>query len=189
MISSLAEKLERKLSYFSKTVEDELTTKQREIFAGSKKDLYKTTENIEQQHQEKLKIKQEEFNRISNRKIAEAKVKAMRGFVEIKLEELEKLFVSISAILAEFTQSAEYENYLIESINAKKNRADFTRVLLSPYDMRMESKIKTATGLSVEPGRDDYIGGFILLDNNHTVRDDCTFKTTLDCEKSNFSYL
>jgi len=192
MISSLAEKLERKLSYFTKTIEDEAAAEQNEILSKSEKTHSKATletfESIKHRNKVMLKAKQEELNRTSNRQIAEAKVKAMRGLVETRVEEIDKLFVNITALLAKFTLTAEYESYLVENINMKKTRANFTRVLLSPYDMRLEDKIKTATGLNIEPGREDYIGGFILLDKNHTIRDDCTFKTVLECRRDNFSY-
>jgi len=192
MIAMLAEKLERKLQYFSNAMNQEVEAEKQQTIAETQTTAAKSTEEaldiLKRRNKVLLQAKQEELRRASNRQIAEAKVRAMTELVDTRTAETDRLFVDTVAHLAEFTQTAEYENYLIERIKQTQQQADFTRVLLSPFDMRFEQAIKTATGLIPQAGNENFIGGFILLNESHTIQSDYTFKTVLENAKNCFSH-
>jgi len=192
MIAMLAEKLERKLQYFATSMNQEVEAEKQQITLETQITAAKSTEEaldiLKRRNRVLLQAKQEELRRHANRQIAEAKVRAMTEFVDTRTAEIDHLFIDATAYLAEFTQAAEYESYLIERISETKQRADFTRVLLSPLDMRFEQSIKTATELTPQAGNDNFIGGFILVNENHTIQADYTFKTALEDAKNCFSY-
>ena len=187
-----AEKLERKLTYFADTIQQELGTKKRQATLAatteSQKSTTTTLETATRHNKIMLTAKQGELQRNANRQIAHAKVRAMAEFVELRLRQIDRLFVEIAAGLASFTQEAGYEDYLIERIEKAKAAYDFSIVKLSPHDMRLEETIKTVTGLTPEMGNQEYIGGFVLLNERRSVMADHTFRTKLLAAKKEFAY-
>lgn len=184
------EKLERKLAYFANAMEEELK-KNRAIKHSDteyKKINAETLETATRHSKIMINAKRNELYHESNRKIAHAKVKAIAEFVTLRKKQIDYMFVEIAAALSDFTQKAEYENYLIESINTAKKAFNFSIIQLTPHDMRFENSIKTATGLIPETGNQCFIGGFILFNEKRSAMSDHTFETKLEIAKKEFAY-
>jgi len=188
----LPEKLERKLTYFANAMQQQLDEKKHQATLAANSENQKSTaatlESTTRRNKIMLTAKRGELQRDANRKIAHAKVKAMAEYVASRKNLIDRLFVEIAAGLASFTQEDGYKSYLIERIEKAKTAYTFSIVKLSPHDMRLEDAIKTATGLTPETGKDDYIGGFVLLNESRSVMVDHTFKTRLQAAKKEFVY-
>jgi len=188
----IAEKTERKLEYFANTMQHTIEAKKRttkiEAEAKLNKTATETLEVISRRNKVILQAKQNDLQRIASRQIAQAKVKAMSRCIQTRQRQIDYLFIEIQAQLAQFTQSAEYESYLIKHITQAQQNSNFFIVKLSPHDMRFEATIKNATGLVPEAGHHDFIGGFIALNEARTIQADYTFKTRLLTAKKEFAY-
>jgi len=192
MTSYITEKNERKLEYFSDIIMQEVEKKKNDANFKLETELRQhnsaTLEITARDSNQALQAKQDQIHQQANRQITTAKVRAMAQYVQTRNQQIDLLFVAVMAQLAQFTQQAEYETYLIERINKTKTISSFSIVKLSPLDMRLEETIKTATNLTPETGNDDFIGGFILLNENRTIQIDYTFKTKLAIIKKDFDY-
>jgi len=188
----LTEKTERKLEYFANTMHHIVEAKKQkakhEATAGLTKTASEALESATRRNKVMLQAKQDEIKRGANRQVAQAKVRAIAQHVQTRKHQIDRLFVEVQAQLAQFTQEAEYENYQIARIKQAQGISDFSIVQLSPYDMRFEASIKTATGLMPEAGGHDFIGGFILFNETRSIQVDYTFKTLLSIAKKGFSY-
>ena len=186
----IIDKTERKLEYFTTAILHEANMQKmhakNESIAKHNKHIEEALESATRRVNVLQRAGRDEIARAANRQISKAKVQAMTKHVEIRKQQIDRLFVAIQAKLAQFTQEPEYENYLINRIN--QVRGTFSIVQLSPHDMRLENAIKTATGLLPEAGSPDYIGGFILLDAARKIRADYTFSTRLAQAKKRFCY-
>jgi len=187
-----AEKTERKLEYFANTmhhiVEAKKQKAKQETTAGLSKTASEALESIARRNKVILKAKQDEIKRSANRQIAQAKVRALARYVQMRQHQIERLCVDVQAQLAQFTQETEYESYLIGRITQVQDIGDFSIVQLSPHDMRLEAAITAATGLLPEAGCHDFVGGFILVNQTRSIQMDYTFKTLLSIAKKEFSY-
>ena len=188
----LTEKNERKLEYFANTMHHIIETKKQkakqEAAAGLTKTASEALESITRRNKVLLKANQDEIKRNANRQTAQAKVQAIARYVKIRKNQIDHLFVEVQAQLAQFTQAAEYESYLIQRIKQVQTLSDFSIIQLSPHDMRLEKAIQSAAELVPEEGNHDFIGGFILLNEARSMQVDCTFKTLLSLAKKEFSY-
>jgi len=186
-------KTERKLEYFTTAILHEAKIQKlhakNETIAKHSKHIEETLEGAARRINVMLRAERDEIARSANRQISKAKVHAMAKCVEVRKQQIDRLFVTIEAKLASFTQEPEYESYMINRINEVcKLGKLFSIVKLSPHDMRLETAVKAATGLLPEAGRHDYIGGFILLDTASKIRADYTFSTCLARAKKKFCY-
>jgi len=192
MASYITEKNERKLEYFSDIIMREVEKKKNDanfkLAAELRQHNSATLEITARDNKQALQAKQDQIQQQANRQITTAKVRAMAQYVQTRNQQTDLLFIAVMAQLAQFTQQTEYETYLIACINKMKNISNFTIVKLSPLDMRLEETIKTATGLTPETGDDNFIGGFILLNENRTIQIDYTFKTRLAIIKKDFDF-
>ena len=189
------EKADRKLQYFANALKIEVEAKKRHIkneaMINQQRYMSENIESASRRIKVMLQAKQDEIKRNANRQISKAKVNDMAKYVQLRKDQIDKLFVSVQAKLARFTQNEEYTAYLIQRIQQIQNSGSFpvfSIIKLSPFDMRLEDTIKTKTRLAPEAGSHDYIGGFILLDTNRGVRADYTFKTLLAQTKKEFRY-
>ena len=192
MISEKSEKIERKLEYFANTMMQEVEAKKSLAKLESTTTLTKSTaaafEAATRHNRVMLQAKQGELQRNANRQIAQAKVQEMTQYVKTRKQQIDRLFIEIAAQLAAFTQKAEYEDYLLERIKEAQSGHDFSIIKLSPHDMRLDTKIKSATGLTPEAGDQDFIGGFILLNELRTIQADYSFKARLSAAKKAFAH-
>lgn len=188
----IAEKTERKLEYFANTIQQTIEIKKRDAKNKTEVSINKTaTETLEaiaRRNKIMLQVKQNELKKIAGRQVAQAKVQAMSRYVQIRKQQIDRLFIEIQAQLAQFTQSAEYETYLLECIKKAQQNGEFLIVKLTPHDMRFEETIKAATGLIPEAENQDLIGGFVILNEARTVQVNYSFKMRLSMAKEAFIY-
>jgi len=186
------EKTERKLQYFAETLRHDAEIKKQQAKTRQATDLRKTFDEAVASeiinNNAKIKVAKEELARNANRKISQAKVQAISQYVQTRKQHIDKLFVEVEAALAGFTQTSEYEGYILECIQKARQSGDFFIIKLSPHDTRFSDAIKAATGLSPEEGNHDYIGGFALLNESRTILADHTFKTKISLAKREFAY-
>ena len=183
---------DRKLEYFENTilqsVEREKAKAKNQAARHFNRIASEALETAARRNKVMLLAKQDEIRRNANSQITRAKVQAMAKYVEVRKQQIDRLFEEIEGCLAKFTQEPEYENYLTQRIIQAQNLGDFAVVKVSPHDARFNKTITTATKLAPETGSQDYIGGFILLNAGRTIQMDCTFKTYLAMAKKEFVY-
>ena len=185
---------EKKLDFFKSAMEKQvhqqaLTLKQQ---AQNSQQKSKSTaiEAIKIHSKILIDAKKKELQQQANSQIAKARVACISQYVQNRNDHISKLFVSITAHLAAFTQSPEYEDYLLGTIKAtvKKTPIPFAHIGLTPLDMRFGEKITQATGLQPQALKQDAIGGFVLLNQDKTQMLDHSFISRIQHAKGAFNY-
>ncbi|MCL1862068.1 MAG: hypothetical protein FWF78_00690 [Defluviitaleaceae bacterium] len=128
------------------------------------------------------------MERSANKAVAEATQKAGAEYNALYTAFFQEIKDEVKEKLIAFTQTDEYGEYLKERI-VKNMRVELfgCKILLRPQDMYLAEEIKKSTNdntSSVDFGKEDFIGGFILRSEKMQV--DCTFKTRLESFTSRF---
>jgi len=172
--------MEGKLKYFEEVIAREVEARKRRAKHQLANDLSKSAavaiEAAEDKVNSRVEAARRDLMRKANKKIATATAEAKAAYITSRNIQQSKLLDDVLEKLKLFTQSAEYESYLIERINSVKAMQEFTVVKLRPKDIFFAEAIQKATGLMPLAGENDYIGGFILHSENGKVQADYTFK-------------
>ena len=176
-----AEILDKKISYFTAAIMNEVKEKTRQARRQEASELRGWLEAginmAEKDLRMKVEMHRRDLIRRGNLEAAYATAKAKKAYHDKVAAITDALAADVAEDLLRFTQGQEYEDYLIAKI--KEAGQAFAIVLIPPGHMHLAGKIEAATGLAVEAGDEDYIGGFMLLTEARNARLDCTFKTKL----------
>ncbi|MCL2578373.1 MAG: V-type ATP synthase subunit E family protein [Defluviitaleaceae bacterium] len=175
---------ERKIAYFAEIIGREVTAKKRrakhQLANDLSKDAAKAIEAAIKKVDSQVAATRRQISRNENKKISEAITHEKASYFAMRNSHHAKLLDEVTEDLKLFTTSAEYESYLTERINEAKSKHSFAAaVKIRPEDMFFKQKIEEATGLKPLPGESDYIGGFILQNENGKISADYTFRTRL----------
>jgi len=178
-----AEKWGKKIDYFTDTIAREVNARKRKTMHQLASKLSGDVSAKLSAAETKLKYKQStEKRQISqniNKYLAQVAFEEKSKYMNMKNRHISQLFEDVRRDLKSFTQTIEYAESVILHIEQIKQKHEFTIVQISPADMHLSEKIRTATGLAVEECEADIIGGFIMLTANRKIRADYTFKTRL----------
>ncbi|MCL2371972.1 MAG: V-type ATP synthase subunit E [Defluviitaleaceae bacterium] len=178
----VAEVLDKKIAYFTTSIMNELQAKASRMRHQEAKDLQAWADvslaMAEKELQSKLDGHSRDLARYANREISQATARAKMAYHATVAALVDDLMAGVAGELTEFAQSPEYMDYLLGRIRAAG--VGFAVVILPPGHMHFAEEIEAATGLVVEAGEDDYIGGFMLLTEGRKARLDCTFKAKLE---------
>ncbi|MCL2285019.1 MAG: hypothetical protein FWC32_01485, partial [Firmicutes bacterium] len=154
---------DRKLEYFENTIMQDVERERAKARNQASRHLNRVAseaiETATRRNKVIIQTKHEEIRRNANSQITRAKVKAIAKYVEIRKQQIDRLFEEIENSLAKFTQEPGYENYLVHRIKQVQHFGDFAIVKLLPHDTRFKEAIAAATKLAPETGSQDYIGG------------------------------
>ena len=182
---------EKKLEYFAQAVAREVETKKRHARQQMAADMAAEVAQAVGQAQaginEQIQAERHAIEKAGNKRITEAAIEARRALAALREQLTDELFDSIKTDLLAFTQSPEYESFLIK--NATKAQADnsYTFIRLTPCDMRFGSAIQEATGLIPEEGETAMLGGFKLLSENRSKAQEHTIAISLANARQEFS--
>jgi len=181
---------ERKLKYFTEVIQREVETQKKHATHKIANEISNSVATALSTAEIKSHIRIEsvrrEIGRTTNKKIAMATAVFKSQYVNKRDELVNRLFEDVKIDLLDFTRSTKYSDYILQKINATKK--GFSIVVLCPRDMHLSELILKETGLTTESGKNDIIGGFVLIAKNRRVQVDYTFKTQLEIARKEFFY-
>ena len=183
--------LEKKLHAFAEAIQREAAHKKSRI----RHEITKSSDQILAEAMAKARVMAQEridFAQYELEKKKQGEISAVRSETRAKLAELKEglrdaLFSSAIEKIQAFTQTPEYESYLIEGI--QRLSEGFFYVELLPADMKFAEAILNATGLTVVESREDFLGGFRLVNKDETKRLDASFREKLESARNTYSNL
>jgi vacuolar-type H+-ATPase subunit E/Vma4 len=126
-------------------------------------------------NEEKFKAEQQK-----NKEILDATIEAKRALIDLRKSLKESLFQGVMAKLAEYIESNEYEQFLINDIKALAQQfGGQMTVYLCPRDMVFERKITETPNVKVLEDKDDMIGGYRAVIANQNMIIDNSYKEKL----------
>ncbi|MCL2528026.1 MAG: hypothetical protein FWE42_06340 [Defluviitaleaceae bacterium] len=184
---------EKKLEYFTEAITKEVETKKRQarrqMAQDSDRDISHAVTAFEAEALAQNQPQIQAISKVMNKRITDAETEARRSFVYLQERLVLQLFDEIKGDIVSFTQSPEYESYLISSIQTaiKQSSQAYTFVQLSPQGMHLGSAVEKATGLMPEQGEESFIGGFRLFTENRTKMQDHTIAARLAEARQEFA--
>lgn len=184
--------MSERLTTFLKTVSD---------FADEECSAIETTaqsfkdENVEE-YREKAIQKNKEFIEYETSRIksaANCHLSAFEGekkgsLSELRQQLMDKVFDGVSVKIKTFTDSGEYFDFLVNSVNSAKALANGESViLLRPEDLKFSKLLQEKTGLSSETDNTIKLGGIKLYDKENAFTVDDTLDSRLNREKTEFT--
>jgi vacuolar-type H+-ATPase subunit E/Vma4 len=193
--------VEKKLEMFSDITMNEVEEKRRKIQRDSGEKLRSAADEAvraaEKSAQERLREERYAIDKLNNKQTVAASAEAKRSLIKLRDKLTEELFADIEADVRAFTESAEYESYLTDEINAAvhENAGRYTVLLVLPRDLGAARRIAAAMAntqqISVETGGgditgEDFIGGFKLASADRRAMADYTLSARLRAERERF---
>ena len=174
--------IERKLNSFAEAIQREAENRKHrirhEIIKSGSQTLADAVAKARVKAQERIESARYELEKKQQAEISAAYKEAREKLAELKEGLSKALFSSAKDKVLEFTQTPEYESYLIEGI--QKLREGFFYVELVPADMRFADVIRNSTELTVVESLEDFFGGFRLINKEETKRLDASFRERLE---------
>ena len=181
---------EKKIKYFTEVIQREVETQKKhathKIANEISKSVAAALSTAEIKSHIRIESVRREIGRTANKKITMATAVFKSQYVSKRDELVNHLFEGVKIDLLDFTRSTKYVDYMLQKIHATKKGYSF--VVLCPRDMHLAESILKETGLTAESGKNEAIGGFILITKNRRVQVDYTFKTRLETARREFSY-
>ena len=184
---------EKKLEYFAEAIAKEVEAKKlkarRQMAADMSDAISRAVNEAEAEAGQHILNEKQAIQKAENKRLSEAKAKARRALISLREELTAKLTQDVKADIADFTQSGEYESYLVNSIQVTvaKSMHSFIYIQLTPSDLHLSSIVQESTGLIPEQGDESGMGGYKLLSANRGMAVDCTFKSRLESAMEEFN--
>jgi len=184
---------EQKLEYFAKAISREVEAKKRksrqETISCMESEISKSESQQLEEIQAQINVQQQAIKRVGNIRITESKTQSRKSLSTLTERLIAQLFDQVKAEIIAFTQSLEYEAYLIRNIQAIQSQArqPYAYIQLAPEDMRLAPAIEKATGLTTEKTEENIIGGFRLLCKNRSKMSECSIQSRLTQARQEFA--
>jgi len=174
--------VEAQLDYFAQAMLGEAAAMKRRLArANTKKSEAAIISAINDARDKVANNTQEQTQRLRtehNKKLAMHVVQSRERYWQRKEELLYDLFAVVETSAKDFTLSDAYPPYMEAAIrDAAKQAEGFTIVQLTQRDVT--ASFQLPEGIVVETAADDFLGGFILLNEARTQQIDCTLQTRL----------
>jgi vacuolar-type H+-ATPase subunit E/Vma4 len=162
--------IERKLDYFTETIMAEASSARqragRERIARQQAALSLALEEAETRIKERVRTRVHELKKERYKTIADATAKERRDYWEKRQGLVRELFASVEERLRAFAASEVYDDYLKEA----------------------EEQAKQAGAFPVfEAAKGESLGGYILYDEKHRKRVDCSFASRMAKAMASFA--
>ena len=181
---------EEKLAYFTQALSKEITAKKRQshrkLTAHVNEAIARARAQAEVDAKAQIAAAKTGLEKSRAKQLSQARTQARRALADLTGHLTSLLFQEIRADLIAFTQSQEYENFLIDSIlsTMAKTGRHFAFVQLPQF--HLAATIGEATGLTPEPAPETDIGGYRLLSANRSRALNHTFRHQLSKATEDF---
>jgi len=182
---------EKKLEYFIEAINKEVETKKRharhQLTASANDEVTQAVTLSSEEANTQTQAQLHAIQKIMNKRITAAKTESRRALATLKERLIAQLFDQIKADVVAFTESPEYEIFLIDNAKASQSRHPFAFIQLTPKDMHLADAIQKATGLVPEQGDETMLGGFKLLTENLSKGQEHTLSGRITDARQRFS--
>ena len=184
---------EKKLEYFTQAIARDVESKKRQARQQMTNDFNnQVSDGVAHAHAEakkRIAAEKQAIEKSVHKRITEATIEARRTLTVLREYLVAQLFNDIAIDVAAFTSTPEYENLLINNIQAAlaTSKHSYKYIQLTPADMGLSTRIHNDTGLTPEQGEASMLGGFRLLSANRGKAADCTFESGLAEARQEFS--
>ncbi|MCL2361387.1 MAG: V-type ATP synthase subunit E [Defluviitaleaceae bacterium] len=184
--------IERKMEYFNEAVNQEVESKKRKLqhemttAANDEITTALTTAAAEAQVQTLAQL--QAIQKVMNKRISLAQAEARRTLATLRERLTAQLFDSIKEDIVAFTQSSEYESFLIASVKSAQDKSlhPYAILQLTPNDMHLGETMQEATGLTPEPEDENMLGGYKLVTENRSKILEFTLSARLSQARQEF---
>ena len=183
---------EKKLEYFNRAVRKEVEAKKRQTRQQLANEfncaVAQAVADTQAETHRQVQAQNQALTRIANKRVAEATTEVRRSLAYLQERLTAQLFDGIKADVVAFTQSAEYEDFLVSGIKAAVGRLGYAPVYVQivPDDMRFKTAVEEGTGLTVELGDSGMLGGFRLLDEKRYRVEEYSFQAGITAARQEF---
>jgi len=184
---------DKKLEYFTEAIDREVESKKRkarqQMTAQHKDEVSQAATEAKAEANTQNQAQIQAIQKVMNKRITEATTEARRSLSNLRERLTAQLFDQVKAEIVAYTQSPEYENFLVNSAKAaqSQSRDPYTFIQLTPEDMHLGEAIQKATGLTPEPGDASILGGFKLLTENRGKGAEFTLSARLTAARQDFA--
>lgn len=182
-----------KINGFIKSITDVAEEKKAKIDAETKNILAKEKKRLEKEArkaaQEYYRVKSAKVKLEAGRRISQASAEYRKSVLERRDEIKREVFSSVEKRLAEFTESGEYEAFLLKSASSVAAEFDGGEVifLLRREDMKYADAVcARASGAAVQPDDSIRIGGLKAYTSGGRMRIDDTLDSRLKQQTRRF---
>ena len=173
--------IEAQLDYFAQAMLGEAAAmKRRQTRANIKKSeatIAAAVNEARTRVADDVQMQAQQMQLTRNKKLASHVTQARENYWQRKQALLRDLFKAIEKRLKDFVASDAYPSYMNEQLQEAMRADDFAVVQCIQRDVDTVSQL--LEGTIIEASSEDFIGGFILLNEPRTMRVDCTLQTKL----------
>lgn len=183
-----------KLAKFQAAVFAEIDAKAAQIEEEAKKKRDEELEKIKDEQITKsfyyIQQKVDEIKKEFKQEVAKFSLEQKHNVLLKRNEIIDKIFASVKQQLLDYSNTAEYKNYLLTSIKkfAETEQFDSIEIMVRSKDMEFANEIQQAygKGCTVKENNSIELGGFIACNNEQGIYYDGTLEQKLDEQKKHF---
>lgn len=137
-----------------------------------------------------LKAESDRASREVNKSLSASQLEIKRSLTKSQNSLKDRLFQEVKELLIQFTQTPEYDDYLIRKINEVKEFAgeDKTSIYLAPNDQSKLEGLSNKTGVALEVSEQDFWGGIKAMIPQKNILIDNSFESAFQTEHQNFTF-
>lgn len=147
-------------------------------------------EEMRWQSETRIKAEQSNARHMLNQAAARTQLELKRKTGKVQVELKDKIFEEALALVQDFMQTEDYEDYLVRSI---RKAAEFApgeemTIYINPSDENRLSSLEKITGTRLTVSTEDFIGGTRAVIRDRNILIDNSFKTQLRNEYDKFIF-
>lgn len=123
-----------------------------------------------------------------NRQISDYETEKKTALTALRSEITDKVFESVTKLINNFTESENYEQFLLKSAEElKKSVGDGAVLFLRPADMKYADILREKFGAEIKEDGKIVLGGLRASDKDSLVLADDTFDARLNAQRAEFA--
>ncbi|MDR3090973.1 MAG: hypothetical protein LBU36_02075 [Clostridiales bacterium] len=182
--------VDQKLDLFLKSAMDDAVAHKEQVLADLDAHYRKACDDYrrEAETNAKKRLKDEYFKAlrvIKNKEIIQAATESKKSLIDLRNQFYEDIFKNVEAKLLDFTQSAEYAEYLVNGIGKAAEGLPDAEAYLLPDHLKLVAGKKALARVALKNAEEDFWGGFRIKSGGLVI--DNTFKTRFAEERRSVS--
>ncbi len=147
-------------------------------------------EEMRWQSETRVKAEQSNARQMLNQASVRTQLELKKKTGKVQVELKDKIFEEVHALVQDFMQTKDYEDYLVNSIRKATEFApgEETTIYITPSDEKRLSALEKATGARLTVSTEDFIGGTRAVIRERNILIDNSFKTQLRNEYDKFIF-
>jgi len=148
--------------------------------------IQQSVKTLTESYEKNLKRAMDKIVSEKNERLIHKQIEHKQDLLNMREGYINKIFGDVNERLLQYIKTPQYESYVTDLIlKVKKNLSGETVLQISSND---EILIKVSKALNIEAifSEEDFIGGFLLIDEQNHIRIDETFKTKLELSRDKF---